>query len=110
MSGHSIPIIETKRYHTTLVSSACDHGEVAIGEKVLSVTGDVAAILTATTTDKFLSKTEGLVVNEILCKPRNLTITRKRPTQKQAVLFPGDNKVIDLPQIGNRLVGDKSTE
>jgi hypothetical protein len=92
------------------VLSACDHGEIAIGEKVLSLTGDVAAILTATTTEKFLSKTEGLVVNEILCKPRNLTITRQRPRSQQQTLFPKDDNVIDMPQASAKLLNDKPSK
>lgn len=86
------------------VLSACDHGEIKIGEKVLSITGDIAAILTATTGEKFLSKTEGIVVNEILCKPRNLTITRKRAVQQQAPLFPETDKVIDITPEKAKLV------
>jgi hypothetical protein len=88
------------------VLSACDHGEVNVGDKVLTLTGDVAVILTATTTDRFLSKTDGLVVNEILCKPRNLTITRKQPAKRQGALFADDDKVIDMPQAG-KIVSDK---
>jgi len=92
------------------VLSACDHGEIEVGEKVLSVSGDIAAILTATTTEKFLSKTEGIVVNEILCKPLNLTITRKQAGQRQAQLFPEADKVIDITPGAAKLVEDKSTE
>lgn len=92
------------------VLSACDHGEIGIGEKVLSVTGDIAAILTATNSEKFLSKTEGIVVNEILCKPRNLTITRKRALREQAPLFPKDDKVIDITPGHPKLVNDKSAK
>jgi uncharacterized protein len=66
------------------VLSACDHGEVAVGEMVLSLTGDVAALVTASSSEKFLSKTEALVVNEILCKPRNLTISKKLTTVSNA--------------------------
>jgi hypothetical protein len=58
------------------VLSACDCGEVEIGERVVCMTGDIAAIVTASTTKRFLAKTAGLVVNEILCKPRNLTLSR----------------------------------
>jgi hypothetical protein len=61
------------------VLQACDHGLIEIGEKVIAVTGDSAAIITASTTSKFLTREEGLVVNEILCKPRNLTIARGAP-------------------------------
>ncbi len=92
------------------VLSACDHGEIEIGEKVLVVTGDVAAVLTATRTEKFLSKTEGVVVNEILCKPRNLTITRRRAVPEQAPLFPQADKVIDITPGPVKLVEDKSAE
>jgi hypothetical protein len=92
------------------VLSACDHGEVAVGDKVLGITGDLAAIITATTTEKFLSKSDGLVVNEILCKPRNLTISRSRAVHKeQAPLFPNDDKVIDMPPRA-KLVNEKSGE
>jgi hypothetical protein len=59
------------------VLAACDAGEVSVGETVISITGDIAAIMTASTTRKFLSKEEGLAVNEILCKPRNITYGRK---------------------------------
>lgn len=58
------------------VLSACDRGELTPGEEVISITGDSAAVMTATTTAKFLSKGGGLSINEILCKPRNLTISR----------------------------------
>ena len=59
------------------VLSACDAGQVGMGEKVVVITGDVAAIVTASSTRKFLTKGDGLAVNEILCKPRNLTYGRK---------------------------------
>jgi uncharacterized protein len=59
------------------VLQACDMGEVEPGEEVVGVTGDCAAIITASTTSSFLSADGGLAVNEILCKPRNLTIARK---------------------------------
>jgi hypothetical protein len=59
------------------ILSACDHGEVVPGERVIGMTGDTAAIITASTSQKFLSKAEGLVVNEIICKARNLTLSRK---------------------------------
>ncbi len=61
------------------VLQACDHGFVGIGEKVFAVTGDSAAIMTASTTGKFLTRDEGLSINEIICKPRNLTIARGLP-------------------------------
>lgn len=80
------------------VLAACDAGEVPIGDRVLAVTGDTAAIITASTTRRFLSKHGGLVVNEILCKPRNLTISRaKAPQTPDASLKQFDEKA--LPKV-----------
>ncbi len=64
------------------VLQACDMGAVEIGEQVIAVSGDCAALVTASTTEKFLSPREGLAINEILCKPRNLSLTRKPPAKK----------------------------
>ncbi len=50
-----------------------------MGEKVIAVTGDSAAVITASTTNKFLSRDQGLVINEIICKARNMTIARGVP-------------------------------
>jgi uncharacterized cupredoxin-like copper-binding protein len=61
------------------VLQACDHGLVEIGEKVIMVTGDSAALVTASTTAKFLTRDEGLSIHEIICKPRNFTIARGKP-------------------------------
>jgi hypothetical protein len=79
--------------------SACDHGEVAVGERILCLTGDTATIVSSTTSDKFLSWSEGLVVHEILCKPRNLTISRKPTSGSEPMLSAGPptKKIIDLP-------------
>lgn len=72
------------------VLQACDHNAVQVGERVISVTGDSAAIMTASTTKAFLSKGTGLVINEILCKARNFTIARggaEKGPQPAASLF-----------------------
>jgi hypothetical protein len=76
------------------VLQACDHGLVDIGEKVIAVTGDSAAVITASTTGKFLTRDQGLAVHEIICKPRNLTIARGKPTaalEQSRSLFEEDN-------------------
>jgi hypothetical protein len=49
------------------------------GEKVMVVTCDTAAVVTASTTGKFRTRNEVLSVHEIICKPRNLTIARGTP-------------------------------
>ena len=63
------------------VLQACDHGLVEIGEKVFMVTGDSAAVVTASTTSKFLTREYGFAIQEIICKPRNLTIARGKPAE-----------------------------
>jgi hypothetical protein len=60
------------------------------------VTGDSAAIVTASTTAKFLTREEGLSINEIICKARNLTIARGLPTvaaEHTRTLFEEDNSL-----------------
>ena len=65
------------------VMRACDAGLVEIGETVIAVSGDVAALVTASTTASFLNKEGGLSIQEIFCKPRKLTIVRpEKPRPK----------------------------
>lgn len=59
------------------VLQACDHGLIDPGQDVIGITGDCAAIVTASTTDRFLSKDQGMVIREILCKPRTMTLARR---------------------------------
>ena len=76
------------------VLQACDHGLIEVGEKVIAVTGDSAAVVTASTTGKFLTRDEGLAIHEIICKPRNLTIARGKPAvalEQSRSLFEQDN-------------------
>lgn len=58
---------------------ACDLGFVEAGERVIAVSGDCAGLITASTTPKFLTR-RGISINEIFCKPRNLTVSRPMPT------------------------------
>jgi hypothetical protein len=59
------------------VLQAADSGFVETGEQVIAVTSDTAVLITASTTKQFLSKTCGMMVNEIICKPRRFTISRR---------------------------------
>ena len=82
------------------VLQACDMGAIRIGEKVVAVTGDCAALVTASNTAKFLSGEDGLSINEILCKPRNLSLTRKpamQPAKSSGDLFPMAKDIKLLP-------------
>ena len=84
------------------VLRACDAGAVEAGEKVIAIGGDCAALMTASTTPKFLSK-EGISINEIFCKPRNLTIARPvpAPPKKEPMVIEqklGNAELSPLPQ------------
>jgi hypothetical protein len=82
------------------VLQACDMGAINVGEKVVVLSGDCAALVTASNTAKFLSLDEGLSINEILCKPRNLNITRrpaKQPVKLNGELFPVEKEIKLLP-------------
>jgi hypothetical protein len=59
------------------VLQATDSGLVKTGEEVIAVTSDTAVLITASTSDLFLNKNCGMMVNEIICKPRNFTISRR---------------------------------
>jgi hypothetical protein len=60
------------------VLQATDNGLLSNGDQVIVATGDTALLVTASTTQNFLSNTCGLMINEIICKPRNFTISRRR--------------------------------
>jgi uncharacterized protein len=79
------------------VMVACDLGFIDAGERVIAVSGDCAGLITASTTKKFLTR-QGISVNEIFCKPRNLTISR--PTPKPEIIPPRP-----LPRISSRAEG-----
>jgi hypothetical protein len=77
--------IEGATAHNEQMALICDvlslfGGSFAQGEKVIMITGDSAAIVTASTTAKFLTREEGLSINEIICKARHFTIARGLPT------------------------------
>ena len=80
------------------VLRACDAGELVPGERVIAMSGDCAALMTASTTTKFLTS-EGLCIHEILCKPRNFTIARRPPpTQRHAQeVLPPEKQSKALP-------------
>ena len=55
---------------------ACDAGRVAVGERVAAATADTAIVAIASRTETFLSPTEGLLVEHILCRPSRYTISK----------------------------------
>jgi hypothetical protein len=59
------------------VLHACDMGALREGETVIAMSGDTAALLVASSSSHFLNKVNGLQIQEIFCKPRTLTISRR---------------------------------
>jgi len=52
------------------VLQACDAGVVKPGERVIAASGDCALLVCASGARTFLEREDGLVVSEIICKPR----------------------------------------
>ena len=76
------------------VLQATDAGLIEIGEQVIAATGDTAILVTATTTHNVLRQDHfGFSVNEILCKPRNFTMSRKLPKPPKTLEFASGNQI-----------------
>ena len=58
---------------------ACDVGLIEEGDLVIAMSGDTAGLFIASNTEHFLNRQNGLQVQEIFCKARNLTISHARP-------------------------------
>ena len=78
------------------VLRACDGGHVESGERVIAVSGDCAALITAATSRKFLGS-EGLTVHEIFCKPRNFNIARPQAAPSQQPVQESFDKKLLTP-------------
>ena len=104
------------RHCVQAVLQACDAGAVEPGEDVISVTGDCAAVVTAAYTKNFLAKDGGLVIREILCKPRTLNLARVRsalaakPEQKELLLATATATVVEQQWSGTMALPEKGTE
>ena len=74
------------------VLRACDVGLLDEGELVIAMSGDTAGLFVASSTQHFLNAQNGLQVQEIFCKARNLTISRPRPI---ALAEPQQQKALE---------------
>jgi hypothetical protein len=89
--GGSIPLA------IQAVLQATDSGYVNVGELVIAATGDTALLVIASSTRFFLSKDErGLVVSEILCKPRTFSVTRKLSSPQLPTLASAPSSVMQI--------------
>lgn len=90
-------IKETKKqiiYHTlSLISGglnlciqavcmATDNGKVSPQEKVIAMSADTAIVATASNTYWLFHPTKGLEVNELICKPKHLSIVHSNKTRE----------------------------
>jgi hypothetical protein len=57
---------------------ACDAGEVELGEAIVALSADTAVALWASRSDVFLSPFEGMLVDHIICRPANLSISKAK--------------------------------
>lgn len=57
---------------------ACDAGEVVPGERVVVATADTSLVVRACPTEFFLSPTEGLLVEHIVCRPLRYDVSKPK--------------------------------
>jgi hypothetical protein len=57
---------------------ACDAGELVVGERAVVASADTAIEIRAARTETFLSATEGLLVEHIICRPNKYSISKAR--------------------------------
>lgn len=65
------------------VTMATDSGHVDVGEKVIACTSDTALVIRSSSASLLFHPVKGMQIQEILCKPSVLTITRKRRLESQ---------------------------
>jgi hypothetical protein len=63
---------------------ACDQGAVQIGERVAVMTSDTSLIVVASNSEHFLSPEDGLLIQQIICRPAvyNISKARHRSTRQ----------------------------
>jgi hypothetical protein len=74
---------------------ACDAGAVLTGERIVVATADTAISMVASRTDMFLSQTEGLLIEHVICRPRRYDISKREHTYLEQ-LWPSDETDPDL--------------
>lgn len=82
---------------------ACDAGVVGPRTQIVAMTADTAIDAHAARTEDFLSDTDGLIVNHIICRPSKFTISKARhrlyaPEQPQLTLPDMEARSAKLPE------------
>jgi hypothetical protein len=71
---------------------ACDAGAVDGGERIVVASADTAFVALACRTESFLSPTEGLLVEHILCRPSRYTISKRSHEQIGQMWTPSETE------------------
>jgi uncharacterized protein len=58
------------------VLMACDAGEIETGQRVISLSADTAVVALASRTETLLSPFDGLLVEHIICRPRQYSVSK----------------------------------
>ena len=94
--GGSVPLA------VQAILQACDMGSLEVGEIAIVATGDSAMIVSASSSELFLSPDRGLSVLEFLCKPRIFDITRQsRATYDQRAKNEEGSKAVTIEAEAN---------
>lgn len=67
---------------------ACDAGVIQSGERVVAVSSDTAFVAIASRTESFLSPTEGLLIEHIICRPLRYRISKPTHTMVEQMWAP----------------------
>jgi hypothetical protein len=67
---------------------ACDAGSVESGERVVVATADTAFVAVASRTESFLSQSEGLLIEHIICRPMRYSISKRLHLMKDHMWAP----------------------
>lgn len=74
---------------------ACDAGAVAPGDRIVVATADTAISVVACRTETFISKTRGLLVEHVICRPRKFDISKADHDHSDA-LWSHEHGLIDV--------------
>lgn len=77
---------------------ACDAGFVDHGERVVALTADTSLITSACRTEAFLSPTEGVLVEHIICRPMRYSISKATHRQLDK-MWGSEVLVAPVPQL-----------
>jgi hypothetical protein len=85
---------------------ACDAGAIGVGERVIVASGDTAIRVVTTRTETFLSRSIGFVVEEFICRPSVMNISKSENALVRALEERHDAAkiaTVNVPQLAEKI-------